>query len=66
MVENVTESWEIKQAVYEQLNKVCAKDCILGGQHIGDFNHPGCCTSGTPRAGCRDSFHESGAAQAYG
>lgn len=30
VVENVTESWEIKQAVYEQLNKVCAKDCILG------------------------------------
>lgn len=30
IVENVTENWDIKRAVYEELNKICAPDCILG------------------------------------
>lgn len=30
IVENVTENWEIKKAVYEQLRNICSKDCILG------------------------------------
>lgn len=30
IVENVTENWDIKRGVYEELNKICAPDCILG------------------------------------
>lgn len=30
LVENVTENWEIKKEVYQQLNTICSPDCIFG------------------------------------
>ncbi|MBE9913472.1 3-hydroxybutyryl-CoA dehydrogenase [Paenibacillus donghaensis] len=30
IVENVTENWEIKREVYEQLNSICLPECIFG------------------------------------